>query len=195
MPGEQRSSVQEPPSLVGILTQPSSGSHSFTLQRSASSSGQVTSPPPEHRPSMQIAPWKQAEALQSVPFSATTHTFPEQVWQVAQVLPHSSTVPHSVGTSPHLPSQVMAVVQAQMPSAVHVSGSWQVPHSSTFPHSSVMLPHTRPVEAQVVDATQMQMFWAHPSPGPQSPSVQHCPGARQAPLQTICPVGQQSSSP
>ena len=198
IPGEHGSSVQLPPSFVGILTQPSEGSHSLRLQRSAISSRHWTAKPPEHVPPTQMAPCQQASALQDVPFGAVVQALSWHCWHAPQGLPHSSRSPHSVGTGPQRPSQLMVEMHPQTPCVPlppHVCGGVQAPQSLMAPQSSVKVPQLSPAAVQDVVAWQTQALPMQAKPGEQSALEQHWPGARQKPLQTSCPVGQQSSSP
>ena len=173
MPGKHGSSLQLPPSLIGVLAQPIAGSHSLRLQRSATSSGQVTSKPPEHWPLMQMDPWIHASAPQAVPFSAVLQMLFEQVWHVPQGLPHSSRVPHSVVTAPQRPSQVIIEVQPQTPAIPpppQLCGAVQRPQSWIAPQSSVKVPQLNPAEAHEVVGWQTQALPRQTRPAPQSPS-------------------------
>jgi hypothetical protein len=132
------------------------------------------------------------------------HTFgvppPPQLCGSEQ-LPQSTVVAQLVEMTPHLPSHVVVTVQPQTPAVPpppQMSGARQVPQSSVWPQSSRSGPQFRPLDAQVTVATQVQTLGVsmpQAQPDGQSALVQQRPGSRQRPSQTICPVGQQSSSP
>jgi len=115
--------------------------------------------------------------------------------------PQSTVVPQFVETMPHLPSHDVVTVQPQTPGVApppQVSGDWQFPQSRVWPQSSTNGPQFRPLDAQVTVGTQVQTLGVsmpQAQPGWQSASVQQRPGSRQRPSHTICPVGQQRSSP
>jgi hypothetical protein len=86
--------------------------------------------------------------LQSAPKSAWTHALLSlQTWQTPQELPQSKTVPHSVVTEPHLPSQVICEVHPHTPGVPpppQVCGEVHSPQLSGLPQSSVAGPHSIP---------------------------------------------------
>ena len=150
---------QDPPSLVGVPRQSGPcglGEQAKVWHESASKGGQGTVYSSMQRPSTH---WAEVQPeLQSAPKSAGTQVLPSpQTWHVPQELPHSRTVPHSVVTEPHLPSQVICEVQPQTPGVPpppHVWGAVHSPQPRRLPQSSAAGPHEIPWDAQVVVGTQ-----------------------------------------
>jgi hypothetical protein len=78
-------------------------------------------------------------------------------WQTPQGLPHSRTVPHSVVSEPHLPSQVICEVHPHTPGVPpppQVCGDVHSPQLRVLPQSSVAGPHEILWDAQEVLGTQ-----------------------------------------